>query len=545
MYTKTNHQYAKTRGNQTMYITVDEMLSLPALANAQLVAGKKGINRKIVSVNMMEVPNIAPYVKPDELIITTLYPIRENKSLQIELIHSLVKKGVSVLLIAPAFTDNQIPQFMIEQANQMDFPIVKLPVDAPFNEIINPILEEILDRQTSLLKKNASINKKFMDILINGGRLNEILELIHEEHHLPIAIFSPYLSPQVSIGDFVWPHFQDILLDINAGGCVLSLDERSDKFWAYTVMYSEVYYGTIVLCILEDEDIVNYHSETQMIEQASTLVALEIIRLKKEAESEYQYRSRLIDDLIHNRISSHSKIISLGKTYGWDLDSTFTPVLIQEQTTYQEYASHTVTPLNQMLLNFNQMKNAHIIAVELYTYTLLLFPEHYSPDQIRSMVEPYTHNTKQNPQLLISIGPKIENIMRLPFAYEQAKTCLNLAYKQKTLGNIITFDNIGVYRVLIDTHDPVQNSQSKKQYVQDKLGPILSLDKTKNTDLIKTLESYFATNRNIKKASVAMYIHHNTMRNRLDQIENLLNINLDESAICLEIQVALKLMTLL
>ena len=55
-------------------IPVSDLLKLPAFANAQVVAGHGGLDRVVSCANIMEVPDIEPWVKPHELLLTTGLP---------------------------------------------------------------------------------------------------------------------------------------------------------------------------------------------------------------------------------------------------------------------------------------------------------------------------------------------------------------------------------------------------------------------------------------------------------------------------------------
>ena len=46
-------------------VPVSDILGLPPLSDARLVAGHAGLDRVIRSVNIMEVPDILDWVKPD------------------------------------------------------------------------------------------------------------------------------------------------------------------------------------------------------------------------------------------------------------------------------------------------------------------------------------------------------------------------------------------------------------------------------------------------------------------------------------------------
>lgn len=54
------------------------MLGVSALADAYLVAGRCGLQRVIQRLNVMEVPDILAWVKSNELLLTTGYPLRNT-----------------------------------------------------------------------------------------------------------------------------------------------------------------------------------------------------------------------------------------------------------------------------------------------------------------------------------------------------------------------------------------------------------------------------------------------------------------------------------
>lgn len=534
-----------------MYITVNEALALPCLAKAVLVAGKKGGARRITTVNIMEVPEVTRYVKADELIITTMYPIRDNEKLQKTLIPDLAQKGVSALLVVPIFTDNEIPKYMIDQANSYDFPLVELPFDTSFNEILNPILEQILDRQTAQLKKNAEMNKKFMDILLNGGSLSEIAKVIHSENGLPVAIYSPYALPMTSFGSYKWELLVPLIenADIGISQHVLEDGENDVSFvWMYTVMYSGEQYATIILCIPQQQSSVqpiDFSIEKQMIEQAAAVVALEITRLRKQLETEYRYRSRIIDDLLHEKVISRSHIISIGKSYGWDLSGSFIPVVIEVHNSKETYDKSLIFPMQNIVLDCEKMGISNVIPIELNNCVLILFQQTKPQGKIMETILQVSQNfLLQFDDSWIGIGRDVDDIMQLPQSFIQAKTAINLAQKVPILGRVVHFDDLGVYRVLLDMPDQKQNIINKDLFIDEKIGKLIRQDGSNNTDFILTLETFFEQNCNLRQSAKKLFIHHNTMRYRLDQIESLLGVSLKDSNVCLEIQIALKLKTI-
>lgn len=132
-----------------MAITVENALELPEMKNMTVAAGATGLWREISTVNVMEVPDISNYLKRGELLLTTMYPIRDNEERQRELIPMLCDKGVAALAIAPLHENFGIPAFMLDQADALDFPILQIPYGTPFNDIMNALLHSIIKTRFS------------------------------------------------------------------------------------------------------------------------------------------------------------------------------------------------------------------------------------------------------------------------------------------------------------------------------------------------------------------------------------------------------------
>ena len=393
-----------------MYITVEEALALPAMADAVLLSGEKGLARKITSVNIMEVPGISRFVKPEELIITTMYPIRDNEARQKTLVPDLVKKGVSALSIVPLSIEKEIPPFMIEQAAEYDFPLIKLPPDTSFNEIINPILGHILER--------------------------------------------------------------------------------------------------------------------------------------KQIETEYRFRARIIDDLLRGKITSRGRMLSLGKYYGWNLSPHFIPAVLQtDKADYRESSDLMLQYLSSV-----SEKNgiSDTIAADLDDGILLLFPyEKLSEETKRKVRGVLGQFFEKLGDSWIGIGREVPDIMRLSDGFLQARQAAEIAQKVPTLGRIVDFESLGVYRVLLDLPDMAQSAAIKREFVQERLGILIEHDRRNNTEFIRTLQVLFQQNSNLRQAARTLFIHHNTMRYRLDQIEELTKADLNNPETKLEFQIAMKLAAIL
>ncbi len=79
------------------------------------------------------------------------------------------------------------------------------------------------------------------------------------------------------------------------------------------------------------------------------------------------------------------------------------------------------------------------------------------------------------------------------------------------------------------------------RYVQTVLGPLLGYDSRRGSDLVGTLEAYFASGASPSRAASALHVHVNTVAQRLERVTNLLGAGWNDPGRALEVQLALRL----
>ena len=535
-----------------MYITVKEALKLTELKSVSVVAGYEGLERKILSVNIMEVPDISDYVKEGDLLITTMYPIRDEEQLQRKLIPMLHEKGVAALAIAPLEPNRSIPTFMIEQAEKLAFPLLGLPFGTSFNDIINPVLQNIVDRQTSLLQKNAEVNQRFINVLINGGSLGEIAGMIHAEDAVPVAICSPLGNVLASAGDYDEELFErykkNILPRDTAFTEVTNSKGESSLIWSYPVIYVGEHYATVFLIFPEDRNN-DEHFEREMVEQASIIIALEIARIRNQHTVEQKLRAGLIENILQGKIDSIGQAIRMGQSCGWDLSGSFLPVVIrakesephQGRNLTREDVFFTLQHTLDDLIQKQLCQNAITVSISNETLAFFSIPSVDKSayiDKITSFIESYIAHFTQS--VWVGIGRVADDITHLPPTVKQAEKAAYIAQLSTESRKLICYDDLGVFKVLFDNA-----SQSEKSlFTQETLGGILSQSKGYRDELVKTLRVYFSCGCNLRQTAKEMFMHYNTISYRIEKIEELIGIDLKDAEARLNVQIALKLLEL-
>jgi purine catabolism regulator len=129
------------------------------LKRAKILAGARGLDCIIRSVNVMEVPEIVEWVHSGELLVTTMYPLRDDAAAIDTLVPRLPEKGFAGLAVTPPGYMAVSPSSMLEAADALGFPPIEPPEKVSFIDIIQPLTSEILTLQDNELIESDEIHR--------------------------------------------------------------------------------------------------------------------------------------------------------------------------------------------------------------------------------------------------------------------------------------------------------------------------------------------------------------------------------------------------
>jgi GAF domain-containing protein len=121
-------------------------------------------------------------------------------------------------------------------------------------------------------------------------------------------------------------------------------------------------------------------------------------------------------------------------------------------------------------------------------------------------------------------------------AYREAKDAARIAHALLRDGGAIAYSQVGAYRYLVQI-DAADAPRDRMRAAVDRL---IAYDQKRRTALLDTLERYLSERRSVIESARALYIHPNTLRQRLGRIEELTGIDLDADDL-LSLELAIKL----
>ncbi|WP_433456422.1 PucR family transcriptional regulator (plasmid) [Streptomyces sp. CA-142005] len=145
--------------------------------------------------------------------------------------------------------------------------------------------------------------------------------------------------------------------------------------------------------------------------------------------------------------------------------------------------------------------------------------------------------------VIIAVGPAVESIHgarhTLSAALQTVGAVIHSAYSQgKGDGHPLYFrpQDLHLTGLLRLFHD----DSRMHSYVENEIGPLLDHDARHGTNLVSVLAQYLDHGRNKTAAAEAARISRPSLYDRLERIERILSVNLNDAQSCLSLQVALQ-----
>ncbi len=525
-------------------VVLADILGLAPLARARVVGGHAGLRRRVRSVNVMEVPDILDWVKPDELLLTTAYPIHDDPVALEALIPRLAERGLAGIAIKPGRYIGPIPSAMIEAADRCDFALIELPADASFNEIINSVLTVILDAQTVRLQRSAAIHDRFTSIALAGGGLRPIAETLAELIGRAVTIVDDQGVTQ-------WRTSDEAPLAAN------DPDTGEPAAIVQPIQVGPEHYGSILVAVADDA---LGADRLEAIEYAATVAALRQVQTRAVAEADRRFQAVCLEELITGHVTDRSVLMERAAAFDWDLGTPHAVLLAEvEVIDGRPFATLAGTPeegsLRHRLADAarTSLGPAAIIWERSHEIGVLVpisrsapasrpgsdggRPRPAAPDlrEIGQALQTEAGRLLPGAVIGVGIGRASPDPLDLHVSFGEARRALSIGRWGHGPGRVTAFGELGLDRFLTAVPDAEIDA-----YCDAILGPLEAHDAARRTNLVLTLETYLAT-RNAADTARRLYLHYNTLKNRLIKIEEILGPYIDDPDRCLSLSLALRL----
>jgi purine catabolism regulator len=509
-------------------LTVAEVLELSSLAGSKVLAGEAGLGRVVEKLNVMEVPDILPWVKPHELMLTTGYPLRNTPQDLAELVADLDARGLAAIAIKLGRYIDELPDGMLASAQRLGFPVIRLPDAVSFDDVLNQVLTEILNRQAALLERSEQVHRALVQIVLEGGGLQEVTDELMRLLSGPVCITDPGGRVLAASGEV--PARDDVLLHGAAG-----LRPYEDSSAAVAPIVAGSFDHGRLIAMPGDHDL--GPQDVHTLERAATVAALVITKQLAVSAVESKYHGDFLRDVLSGRAGDVDRIVHHAASLGWDLDRPLAVVVAElDGDGASRGAQDRLFGAWAAAVRARDPRTA-VVGYASEVVTLLPVPVdalQKTVDQLTTTVAADVAAVKRT--FSTGAGRVTEAPDGLPAAYEQARQALQVGRQLHGNGAVATFDELGVYRLLALVPDGAE----LRAFVRETLGPLGERDDSEARDLRRTLQVLLNTNLNVAETARILHFHYNTLRYRIGKLERILGPFTSDPHLRLDLALALQ-----
>ncbi|TLS54036.1 PucR family transcriptional regulator [Paenibacillus antri] len=539
-----------------------ELLRLTTLKDATVLAGSRGIDRKVSSVNIMDAPDIVDFVKPEQLLLTNAYAIKDTPSALVRIIERMAAgRGAGIFIKTKRFL-RELPEDVLLRANELDFPIVELHMQYSLGEVLHQTLGFILEKQTEHFRYALDMHKQFSEMMMKGRGLPQLVEalasildchvLITDERNDAMIVSKSLKTvrhePVVRrIAEMVRRHSSEASL---APGASCLWGESPYQPFEVSFHPIETFSRQCFLVFIRSEQTGSPEGPFRQlaVEQAANVIEFEWMKRHAVKERSRRFKFEFFSDLVEGLIQSEEEIYHRGRTY-YDFEP-HPHCLIAAMTDGRSRDGITASSPEEAIpfatkeliydrikLHMEQSAIPYVRFMKNDLFCILLNAKNLPfPAAAIDVARRLQHELHARHGLSISfgIGTPVESFISLSVSYKEALEALKAGTEKRKPRFVETY-------TAKQTEDLLRFLPLDviKNYYSTTFNRLLDVDDKEKTELQKTVRTFLEHQGSISDTSKKLFIHRNTVVYRLQKYERLTQRSLLDPNDTLRIRLAL------
>ncbi|MFF7108869.1 PucR family transcriptional regulator ligand-binding domain-containing protein [Pseudomonas sichuanensis] len=513
---------------------LDAAIENTVLREASIVAGETAMDREITWVHIVDHPEITNWLKPGELLLTTGYnwPVDDEECRV--MVRQLAEIGLAgVVLAVPHFREH-FTQAAIDEANRYDLPLLELPWDIQFSEIMHDVLARIINIQAETIRRSDHIHRTLTEAALEGNNLEGLARALKSALDKNATIVSMDGTVLGASGAAVDEVAERALIkkiteletlagffDFTTAKVVMESVGRP-RLGAAIRLRGEV----VGVVWLHSDEGVFEELESRALEHAAVIAALHLAYQRQLSDQETRLGYAFVAGLLEGKFSATPSAIERAQASGWgeNRDYRVCLVLLNEPIPLSvEGFNRRSKTADRIAQAMRGLGVAPLVSVSLNQISFLL-PAENTPDTIWRSVR-----TEGSAMAVSRVHQGVAGMA------QGAEDVLALVPLLKP-GKLHDFDEVLFPRALMGDADA-------RRLLIDKLIAPLGNPKRGNA-LIETVLILAREGFQLLNTAKALDIHISTLRYRVERIESMLNISLDSPEDKFKLQVAAQMYVL-
>ncbi|MER7515495.1 GAF domain-containing protein [Streptomyces sp. NPDC126499] len=379
---------------------------------------------------------------------------------------------------------------------------------------------DIIREHSGVIERASEVHDRLTELVLRGGGVHDVAAAVSEVLGGTVEFVEERPGPaRISEGHAT----------------------RDGDDWIAAVSAGGETFGALVLRERPDLDPVDLRT----LERAALVTSLLLLARRSAGEAEQRVRGELLDDLLDAPDRDRRLLRERAARLHTDVDA---PHVVLAARIDRAGAGPDPDPGGRESADRQRLRSAashlaatrHGLASARDGGTVLLLPlgPGESAAEVARQTAKHLGGALREPVTVGASAPVTAPLAhpdRVAPAYEEARRCLEALRLLHRQGEGAAAEDLGFLGLLLaDTRDI-------EGFVDRTIGQVIAYDRRRGTDLVRTMDAYFASGMSPARTKDDLHVHVNTVAQRVERIGRLLGPDWQSPARALEIQLALRL----
>ncbi|MGN1118950.1 MAG: PucR family transcriptional regulator, partial [Oscillospiraceae bacterium] len=511
------------------------------------------LSNPVSGVNVIDNCDVLRWTAMDEIIITSGFCFKDDENAQIQIVKDLKQARCSCLGVKVNRFFDHLPQCMIDTANAVGLPLVEIPYYYRFTEIVT-LVDKAISADASLKRNLApDIFRKLTEIYYSEPDIKAMISALSEALGEIVILtqlmdISAYHIPDAMLKDFIPASGSTEIIEVSRG------NSEDDKQSYFSINGKTLAFAPIALPNKNSVLLLSADIPEEKKEAAEYCLSILALALENGGKSEKKVMAQNHFDLFYSMLMDEQSrnsgsLQDIYDYYGFDFKKKRVCITIQLKDEYADKINALTKELTQKL---TEMKTNFFMCFHLsFINIFVLFPVETSVavavstcieigKELYETVNDFLEQKPNSSACIVGVGRCHKRVNTVSAAFQDSMQTIRLSVFSAAKKKVYTYFSQTSHHVLLGL-----NPEEVKKIYDDSVKQLAEYDAENESELVPTLRAYLSCNCNTTETAKKLFLHRNTLANRLNKIKTILCVDMNDSEEIFALHLALCAMDLL
>lgn len=399
---------------------------------------------------------------------------------------------------------------------------------------------ETLERQRISLERGHEIHKHLTTAAVDGADAASIVQTLADLIRRPVAVLREDGAVRAISQSLDYPGGTRQLMEVlPAGGG--PLDE--DRLLAAGIRIPGERLGHVVV---RRGSRAKADLDRRAVEHAATILALEAVKQQMVQATEDRLRTDFFIDLFRGRVEEDADAVERARRHGLESGAHYRVLLVRFRDGAVAGSASQSVPRSALFQRELARTPGVLVIGGGTTLTAVVSVDkdgNIDGQSANSWTEALvaavdgkstTDNRGAEVIRAVGLGTPADGLAQIAASHADAEACLSFGERLGGSRKVLVRDDLGILSLFIDTKDPERLIDNAHRI----LGSAIDRDRQKSRQLVATLSRYLDLGCDADRTAGAVFVHPNTVRYRIRQVESLCGLNLRDPEDLLQARIA-------